>query len=578
MFNIEADESSNEGLNKLYGNRGKNNEVLQDMNIFPIELLTLDKIYIIKEQIDEISWEKEGKNLLKKVCFSEEDKRIYKLLLIKGVIPSKYRGEFWYISTGGKKELMQHPNYYKYILEKYPKNILSSDKIGTKEQIEKDLRRTFPGEEYFKDSNNVEKLRNILTCYFNRNLSGYTQGCNFIVGRLLEFIGDEEKVFWTFSQLMENILTVDYFSQMLGVYVEVDILMCLLRDLYTPDLLKKLEKTDKLIYLQNILLQWFITLFIIKFPKKLQLFIWDIFLIEKKIVLYKVSISLMHKYKYEIASADSIESLNRFLDDTFTKFNDETFLKYILLIKNFEFDDEFLNLNRRNFIDKKKKMWEKDSKSKIDLIKEKLDGREDLCNINWPICIYDANLKYQYNDTVIYRQLNENNIIEDYFDDTKNLKGKRYYNCNEDINNNSISSNSNNELNFNSILIERKKHYCQEYNKNISFDVESDSKDFSSKLSSEDEIKNDNFNNKNNINDHDDYIKKRSAYKKIRKMNCVSSYLYYKNVKLEKNKIIPKEKNLEQYLSKEFMNYSKYSLHNLSLTQLPNNFLSKVNI
>ena len=578
MFIFDSDESNSESMNKLYGKKGKNSEVLQDMNIFPTELLTLDKIYLIKEQIDEISWEKEGKKLLEKISFSEEDKKIYKLLLIKGAIPPKYRGEFWYISTGGKRELLQHPNYYKYILEKYPKNILSSDKIGTKEQIEKDLRRTFPGEEYFKDSNNVEKLRNILTCYFNRNLSGYTQGCNFIVGRLLEFIGDEEKVFWTFSQLMENILTVDYFSQMLGVYVEVDILMCLLRDLYTPDLLKKLEKTDKLIYLQNILLQWFITLFIIKFPKKLQLFIWDIFFIEKKLVLYKVSISLMHKYKYEISSADSIESLNRFLEDTFTKFNDETFLQYILLIKKFEFDDEFLNLNRRNFIEKKKKMWEKDSKSKIDLIKEKLNDREDLCNINWPICIYDANIKYQYNDTVIYRQLNDNNIIEDYFDDEKNLKGKRYYNYNEDINNNINSNNSLNELDFNSILIERKRHFCLEYDKNISFDMENDSKDFSSKISSEEEIKNENINIKNNIKDNDDYIKKRKAYKKIRKMNCISSYLYYKKLNPKKNKNISKEKNLEDYLSKEFINYSKYSIHNLSLTQLPNNFISKVNI
>ena len=164
--------SSDGGVNKLYVKKVKNNEVMQDMNIFPSELLTLDKIYLMKEQLDEISWEKEGKDLLKKVNFTEEDKKIYKLLLIKGVIPSKYRGEFWYISTGGKRELMQHPNYYKYILEKYPKNIISSDKIGTKEQIEKDLRRTFPGEEYFKDSNNIEKLRNILNCYFNRNLSG----------------------------------------------------------------------------------------------------------------------------------------------------------------------------------------------------------------------------------------------------------------------------------------------------------------------------------------------------------------------------------------------------------------------
>ena len=559
MNDADTEASSLDGnnSNRLKGKKIKNNEV---MNIFPTELLTLDKIYLIKEQINNISWEKEGKELLKKISFNEEDKRIYKLLLIKGAIPSKFRGEFWYISTGGKRELIEHPNYYKYILEKYPKNVLSYDKIGTKEQIEKDLRRTFPGEEYFKDSGNIEKLRNILTCYFNRNLSGYTQGCNFIVGRLLEFIGDEEKVFWTFSQLMENILSVDYFSQMLGVYVEVDILMCLLRDLYTPNMLKKLEKNDKIIYLQNILLQWFISLFIIKFPKKLQLFIWDILFIEKKIVLYKVSISLLHKYKYEIASSESIESLNKFLDDTFSKFNDVTFLKYILLIKNFEFDDEFLNLNRRNFMETKKKMWEKDNIRKVETIKEKLIDREDLCNINWPICIYDPSLKYQYNDSLIYRQLNDCNIIEDYFkNDNKYLK--KFFNSNK----------NNNELNldYENILIERKKHYCKDYNKNVSYDIDGESKDSSSKVSSEDEFK----------NEVEDYFEKKKKYKKIRKMSCVCSYLYYKNLN-PKNNINndENENNLEKFLTKGMLNYSKYSLKNLSLTHLPNNLLSKANV
>jgi len=564
MNDTDTEASSSDGTtNILKGKKIKNNEVLQDMNIFPPELLTLDKIYLLKEQLKNITWEKEGKNLLKKIYFTEEDKKIYKLLLIKGEIPSKYRGEFWYISTGGKRELINHPNYYKYILEKYPKSVLSYDKIGTKEQIEKDLRRTFPGEEYFKDSRNIEKLRNILTCYFNRNLSGYTQGCNFIVGRLLEFIGDEEKVFWTFSQLMENILTVDYFSQMLGVYVEVDILMCLLRDLYTPNMLKKLDKNDKIIYLQNILLQWFISLFIIKFPKNLQLFIWDIFFIEKKIVLYKVSISLLHKYKNEIASADSIESLNKFLDETFSKFNDVIFLKYILLIKNFEFDDEFLNLNRRNFMEIKKKMWEKDNIKKIENIKEKLLNREDLCNVNWPICIYDPSLKYQYNDSLIYRQLNDNNnIIEDYFKHDKNLGEKKYFSLKDNMNNNK-------NIDYETVLIERKPHFCKNYNKNISNDLENESN--SSKISSEDEFK----------NEVEDYLEKKKKYKNIRKMSNIGvcSYLYYKNLNSKNKKGINNkdENNLEKFISKGLLNYSKYSLQNLSLQQLPNNFLSKVN-
>ena len=106
MYDTDTDASSSEGtIKNLKGRKDKNNEVLQDMNIFPSILLTLDQMYIIRGQLNEISWEKEGKDLLKKISFSEEDKKIYKLLLIKGVIPPKYRGEFWYISSGAKREL-----------------------------------------------------------------------------------------------------------------------------------------------------------------------------------------------------------------------------------------------------------------------------------------------------------------------------------------------------------------------------------------------------------------------------------------------------------------------------------------
>ena len=163
----------------------------------------------------------------------------------------------------------------------------------------------------------------------------------------------------------------------------------------------------------------------------------------------------------------------------------------------------------------------KENKSKIDAIKEKLIDREDSCNIKMPICIYDASLKYQYNDTVIYRQLDECNIIDDYFkDDKKQIK--KYFNLQKELNNNNLE--------YDSILIERKPHYCHDYNKDISDNIDNESKD-SSKISDDYE------------NDIDDYIEKKKAYKMIRKMTCVCSYLYYKNLiskndkKKEKSKI-----------------------------------------
>jgi hypothetical protein len=42
---------------------------------------------------------------------------------------------------------------------------------------------------------------------------------------------------------MENILTVDYYSRMLGIYTDIDIVTCLLRDLYLPDVIQKLQNS-----------------------------------------------------------------------------------------------------------------------------------------------------------------------------------------------------------------------------------------------------------------------------------------------------------------------------------------------
>ena len=58
----------------------------------------------------------------------------------------------------------------------------------------------------------LESLKNILMCYSIRNTSvGYCQGMNFIGGRILLIIGNEEQAFWLFIQIMENILPIIYY-------------------------------------------------------------------------------------------------------------------------------------------------------------------------------------------------------------------------------------------------------------------------------------------------------------------------------------------------------------------------------
>jgi hypothetical protein len=107
----------------------------------------------------------------------------------------------------------------------------------------------------------LKKLRNILLAYSKRNLSiGYVQGFNFIVGRIIKFISNEEEAFWLFCQIIENILPLNFYSEMAGLMVDVDILLILTQNYY-PNFLCHLDENN-FMYLKNILFQWFLSLFI----------------------------------------------------------------------------------------------------------------------------------------------------------------------------------------------------------------------------------------------------------------------------------------------------------------------------
>lgn len=87
--------------------------------------------------------------------------------------------------------MLNNKDYYKNITENYPEVIPSP----YDNQIEVDLRRTFPEDPFFKEAGNLKKLKNVLLAYSRRNLSvGYCQGFNFIVGRLLKTFSSEVNI------------------------------------------------------------------------------------------------------------------------------------------------------------------------------------------------------------------------------------------------------------------------------------------------------------------------------------------------------------------------------------------------
>ena len=495
---------------------------------FFLEGLELNEYY--EKLKSNYSWEKDGFNLLTKIYFSTEDIKIYKTLLIKNCIPLKFKGEFWFISSGAKQEQFDNPTYYKLLLNDYPKEI----SLPMKKQIELDIKRTFPEDEYYQNIENLNKLRNVLLTYSKRNLSiGYVQGFNFIVGRLLKYLnGDEEKTFWIFVKIIENILSIDYYSEMAGVMSYVDILLCLMKEEYLKDLINNLDEYF-FIYLKNIIMQWFLSLFILNFPEKSQLIVWDFFFIEHIVIFFKLSIYLINLVKEKLLKFKNLEEFKNFLKDYFENFDRNDEMLNNLMMRKYKFDSEFIESNRKNILDIYIKNINANNQYKKNLLINKTKERTDYCDLMWPFCIYECESYYKIVDYLVLRPAMPLNIIENYME--------KDFDENED--NLVLIRNNNVDVDYENILIERKQHVCSQLKRSKIPNYKNSSESLESTGTE-----------KSDYEQLNDFNAKKNKYKKIRKNKCISS--------LEKIQNEKKYDNFDAFLQKFNNKYNKMSQMN----------------
>ena len=119
---------------------------------------------------------------------TKEEKKLLKYLIAKG-IPDYFRQNLWILCSRAKADLANNTTYYEDLL-KLSKEVPSL----YEKQIDKDIKRTI--NDNLKNNDELKKkMKNVLMCYSIRNSSiGYTQGFNFIVGRLLKIIGNEVRI------------------------------------------------------------------------------------------------------------------------------------------------------------------------------------------------------------------------------------------------------------------------------------------------------------------------------------------------------------------------------------------------
>lgn len=216
-------------------------------------------------------------------------------------IPDRLRSRIWLFTSGASRKASSEPNLYYRILEE--KRGMTSKST---EDIEKDLRRSFPEHPYYQTEEGIESLRNVLVAYSWKNPKvGYCQSMNIVASVLLLYCTEEE-TFWLLATICEDLLPDNYSPTLLGVWVDQEVFEFLLKELL-PDIHSHLQELGFNLIL--VTQPWFLCLFIGYLPMEQTLRILDCFFFEGVNMLFKTGLSMMSLLRDKILAAERMDEL-----------------------------------------------------------------------------------------------------------------------------------------------------------------------------------------------------------------------------------------------------------------------------
>ena len=409
----------------------------------------MNEIIDDNNEIKTYSWEIDGKKIItpsKK--YLTNDERIILQYCFSNPLPDELREEYWLLITGAKKLKLENPTYYSTLLNNYPKNPLS-DKIEN--QIYLDIYRTFPEDENFKKEK-IESLKNVLIVYSRRNCSlGYCQGFNYIVGKILKVVKNEENAFWIFTQIIENILPINYYCDSVGIIIDNNILFKKL-ECFNKTLMNHFMKYKFELLIKNILYKWLICLFSQNIKDELLFLIWDILFIKGTETLFKIILIIFEKKEEQLLKITSVDKLIELFDSvhnlSLLNQHKEELLKDLMKYDN--------KINDQIVKDGRKKNYKKVKDSMAGFNKKKYKNLNDnICNEEWDNCV-DIKKNKDEDDFVLYQKKEEIDIIEDYYIQ----KYKRNNSVKIKKNKNKLFKLINEYFEYDNLRVQRRQHEC----------------------------------------------------------------------------------------------------------------------
>jgi hypothetical protein len=194
------------------------------------------------------------------------------------------RAEMWQLCAGASYKALLQPTYYSDLLKEH----LGKTTTVT-EEIERDLRRSFPEHPVFQTEEGVSALRNVLVAYAFRNPEiGYCQSMNIVCALLLLYM-PEENVFWMMVSICEDLVPEYYNEELFGSLVDQQIFEVLVAK-YLPEVKKHLDGHN--IPLSVITLPWLLCFYIGYVPMEASLRCLDAFFYHGPNVLFAIGLAI----------------------------------------------------------------------------------------------------------------------------------------------------------------------------------------------------------------------------------------------------------------------------------------------
>lgn len=306
-----------------------------------------------------------------------------------------------------------NPGYYNRLLQ-YSKTV----PCPSENQIKLDLRRTFPEEKECMKESFLEQLKNVLICFSTRNTSvGYCQGMNFIGGRLLLIMGNEEQAFWLFIQIMEKILPIIYYSELVGIVVETTLIENLI-SLYFPELYKFLLDNNFNIPLRNFIHKWMVCLFTQTMSPEMVYTFLDYLFLEGSDLLIKNSLFLISYIHDKLLKNNDFEYMYNLFNEGTLNIHDPKTMIYFLDERKYEFSstdiNEFQKKMEKPIVTKFREESLASYEEKFNDRKKSLKKKGINCNPNWPTCFYD-DYAQTIIEVLILKESKSPYIINDYY-------------------------------------------------------------------------------------------------------------------------------------------------------------------